>query len=475
MDKWINHPTSLKILSLVLALLIWAIVHIDPETSPQSVTSNTDTKIIEAATIVPIGLDTDKYVLTGLEPTVVRVVVEGRISNLRTATNEDYVVQLDLRGVGPGIQDLPLTLKMPKGITEVEISPRLVTVQVEELETQTLEVQVLTKGDPAPGYIVGESSIVGDTGNVVEVTMPKDDYARLATLAVTVDITGANATVTNKKAKVVAYDTQGVALSNVTVHPDTLSAETIISLPSKELPVQLRYTGNLPEGFSLVSINSATTSVIVNAQQTVLDELTLYDGFVLDLSKVKESGEVLVKAEKSDIGLTVTPNEIPVIVEVEATAMRKMSGIPVVITGLEDDLKATIANSTNGRMDVVLTGADNLLQKIKSSDVKLSLDVTGLTVGTHQLMIAAELPAYIHTQEFEDFTLNVTVEITSTKEVDTKGEEEAVDPIIPDLPTNEIDGENPDSDSEATTGGVEEPMGPSPSSNNEEEVQNGEL
>src|SRR5690606_34579180 len=105
---------------------------------------------------------------------------------------------------------------MPKGITEVEISPRLVTVQVEELETQTLEVQVLTKGDPAPGYIVGESSIVGDTGNVVEVTMPKDDYARLATLAVTVDITGANATVTNKKAKVVAYDTQGVALSNVT-------------------------------------------------------------------------------------------------------------------------------------------------------------------------------------------------------------------------------------------------------------------
>lgn len=467
MDKWLSHPTSLKILSLVVALLIWAIVHIDPETSPQSVTSNTDTKIIEAATIVPVGLNTDKYVLTGLEPTVVRLVVEGRISSLRTAMNSDYVVQLDLRGVGPGIQDLPLTVQMPKGITEVEISPRHVTVQIEELETQTLEVQVLTKGEPAEGYIVGESSIVGDTGNVVEVTMPKDDYARLETLAVTVDITGANATVTNKKAKVVAYDSQGVAISNVTVNPDTLSAETKISLPSKELPIQLRYMGNLPDGYSLVSIDSTTTSVLVNAPQKVLDEMTLYDGFVLDLSKVKESGEIPVKAEKSEQGITVSPGEIPVIVKIEATATRTMSEMPVVITGLGKDLQATIANSTNGRIDVLLAGADRLLQKIKSSDVKLSLDATGLTVGTHQLMVAAELPAYIHTRESEEFTLNVTVEITSTLEVDPKGEGDDGTTIIPDTPEGGTDSGNSTPDSETTTGGTDEPVNPTTSSDNE--------
>ncbi|MCR8657719.1 CdaR family protein [Paenibacillus endoradicis] len=466
MDKWLNHPTSLKVLSLILAILIWAIVHIDPETSPQSVTSNTDTKIIEAATIVPIGLDTDKYVLTGLEPTVVRVVVEGRISNLRTATNDDYVVQLDLNGVGPGIQDLPLKVQMPAGIKEVEISPSHVTVQIEELETQTLEVQVLTEGEPAAGYIVGESSIIGDTGNVVEVTMPKDDYARLGMLAVTVDITGASANVTNKKAKVVAYDTQGVLIPNVSVKPDTLSAETIISLPSKELPVQLRYTGNLPEGYSLVSINSSTTSVTVNATQTILDEMNLYDGFVLDLAKVKESGEVLVKAEKSENGLTVTPGEIPVIVEIEATATRTMSGIPVTITGLVDDTKATISESKNGRIDVLLAGAETLLQKIKNSEVKLSLDVTGLAIGTHQLTVAAELPAYIHATESESFTLNVTVVIASTKEVDASGENDGVDNVIPDLPTSGPDNGNDSTDPEPSTDVNEEPTESPASSGN---------
>jgi len=470
MDKWLNHPTSLKVLSLILAILIWAIVHIDPETSPQSVTSNTDTKIIEAATIVPIGLDTDKYVLTGLEPTVARVVVEGRISNLRTATNDDYVVQLDLKGVGPGIQDLPLKVTMPAGIREVEISPSHVTVQIEELETQTLEVQILTKGEPAAGYIVGESSIIGDTGNVVEVTMPKDDYARLEMVAVTVDITGASANVTNKKAKVVAYDTQGAVIPNVTVKPDTLSAETIITLPSKELPVQLRYTGNLPDGYSLVSINSATMAVTVNAPQTVLDEMNLYDGFVLDLSKVKGSGEVLVKAEKSENDITVTPGEIPVIVEIEATATRTMSGIPVTITGLEEDTKATITGSTNGRIDVLLAGADTLLQKVRNSEVKLSLDVTGLAIGTHQLTVAAELPAYIHATESENVTLNVTVVIVSTKEVDASGEDDGVDGVIPDVPTSGPDSSANPTEPEPTTDGNEEPSeSESPSGNGQVE------
>ncbi|MFD2505372.1 hypothetical protein ACFSS9_12235 [Paenibacillus septentrionalis] len=104
MDKLLNHPTSLKVLAVMIAILIWAVVHIDPETSPQSVTSNTDTKVIEAASIVVEGLDTDKYMLTAMEPTVARLVVEGRISSLLAANNDDYVVKLDLTGVESGIQ-----------------------------------------------------------------------------------------------------------------------------------------------------------------------------------------------------------------------------------------------------------------------------------------------------------------------------------------------------------------------------------
>ena len=95
MDKWLSHPNSLRVISVLLALIMWAIVNLDPQTSPQTVTSNTDTKVIEAVPIVPNGLNQDKFVLTAMEPTVARIVVEGRISSLLAATNDEYIVNLD--------------------------------------------------------------------------------------------------------------------------------------------------------------------------------------------------------------------------------------------------------------------------------------------------------------------------------------------------------------------------------------------
>lgn len=418
MDKWLGNTTALKIISVFIAVVIWAVVHIDPATSPQSVTSNTDTKIIEATSIVPVGLDTDKYVLTAMEPTVARLVVEGRISTLKAAALDDYVVELDLSGVGPGIQELPLTAKLPKGITEVDLSPRSVTVRIEELETKTLEVQVLTVGEPAEGYLVGESSIVGDTGNVVEVTMPKDDFAYLDKVAVTVDITDANATVVNKKAKIVAYDKKGEPIDNVTFNPDSLSAQTIITLPEKEIPIQLRYTGSLPEGYSLVSIGTSQKLVTVHALQSTLDALTMYDGFVVDLSSVKESGEILVKGNHQDGITDVQPAEIPVNVVIEPTSTRLLNDVPITVNGLNDDYALEIDNFPNRKMAVMLQGAETLLQKVKLPDIKLSLDVSTLTAGTHQLTVAAELPAYIQADVSGDYKLEVTVTLTDKKDLE---------------------------------------------------------
>lgn len=449
MDKLLNNPTSLKIIAVLIALLIWVVVHIDPETSPQSVTSNTDTKVIEAAPVIAEGLEGDKFIVTAMEPTVVRLVVEGRITSLYAANNDDYVVKLNLKGVEPGIHELPLTTELPSGIKVVEVSPRIVTVQIEELETQTREVQVITEGQPAEGYIIGDSTIVGNTGNVVEVTMPKDDYAYLGMLAVTVDVTDANSTVTNKKAKIIAYDTQGNPMNHVKISPDTLTAETKITLPEKEVPVQLRYTGTLPEGFSLISITSEVEKVTINARKEKLEQVTMFDGYIVDLSKIKASGEVTVKAELPDGIAAVTPVEIPVKVVVEPAERRTMSNVPITIVGLPEDMKININDSSNGRIDVVVKGASSLLSRLRQSDIKLSLDVTGLSEGTHQLTVAAELPAFLQIEESDEFSLTVNVKLSNV--------EQDVEVIAP---PEQNSGETPISSNHPAAGGVS----PTPSS-----------
>ena len=411
MDKWLSHPNALRVISVLLALIMWAIVNLDPQTSPQTVTSNTDTKVIEAVPIVPNGLNQDKFVLTAMEPTVARIVVEGRISSLLAATNDEYIVNLDLSNVSPGIQELPLSFELPNGVNLVELSPRVVTVQIEELETQTVEVQIRTQGEPEAGYLVGESRFVSEIGNVVEITMPKDDFSRLDQVAVTVDVTDANDTVTNKKAKVFAYDSQGNIIDNVTFNPETLSVETEIVLPSKDVPLQLRYTGTLPGDNSVIAISTEVRTVKVFAKQEQLDQIDIYDGAVIDLSKVTKSGEVTVLLDKIEGISSVTPTEIPVNVNIEPSTTRTINNVPINIIGLKDGLDLKIEQAVDKTINVRLKGANANLQKIRVSDLNISLDVTNLEIGTHSLTLFAELPAYIQTDISEEFTLDVTVEI----------------------------------------------------------------
>lgn len=444
MDKWLSHPTSLKIISVLLALIIWAIVNLDSETSPQTVTSNTDTKVIEAASIIPNGLDTDKYILTAMEPTVARLVVEGRISSLLAATNDDYVVNLDLSNVQPGFQELPLTVSMPNGVTLLEVSPKTVMVNIEELDTQTVEVQIRTQGEPESGYLVGESRFVSEIGNVVEITMPKDDYSRLEQVAVTVDVTGANSTVTNKKAKIFAYDSQGNIIDNASFNPETLSVETEITLPSKDVPLQLRYTGTLSGNNSVNSISTGVEMVKVFAKQEQLDTVEIYDGAIVDLSKVTQSGEVTVKLDKIEGVSSVIPAEIPVNVRIEPSSTRTINAVPIHIVGLSEGLGIKIAEAPNNQMNIRLKGANANLQKIRVSDLNISLDVTGLGIGTHKLTLFAELPAYIQTDVSEEFTLDVTVEIFDSASVESIG-----DPGSLDNPA--FDPELPDANSQDTT------------------------
>ncbi|MFF2886092.1 YbbR-like domain-containing protein [Paenibacillus sp. NPDC057967] len=435
MDKWLSHPTALKIISVLLGILLFAVVHIDPETSPQSITSSIDTKIIEAATIVPIGLDEEKYVLTAMEPTVARLVVEGKISNLRAATNADYVVNIDLSGVTkPGLQELPLTIKLPRGIKEVELSPRRVMVQIEEIVTKTFDAQVMIEGDHAAGFVLGEPEIMSEGGRAVQVTLPRDDMDKVGLVAASLDVSGSDKTVVNKKAKLVVYDKEGQEIPNAIVQPSTLHVEVKVTLPFKQVPLQLRYSGELTEGMSLVSVKPSVDFVTVYAPQEELDAISIYDGAVLDLTKVKQSGTIKVKAPPVDHIQAVNPGEIDLDIVVEVATTRKLSNVPITITGTEPGLTTQIITPASGTLDLEISGAEAVLADVALDDVAIVAKVAGLEPGTHTVALELELPPYVQPVLADGQSLSATIEIIDTTA--SNGGEEPEDIEVGGTPTN---------------------------------------
>lgn len=442
MDKWLNHPTALKIVSVVLGLLLFAIVHIDPETSPQTVTSNIDTKVMEAVTIVPIGLDPEKYVLTAMEPTVARLVVEGRISTLRTAANEEYIVNVDLTNVGAGIHEVPLTVKLPRNIKEVELSPRKVNVRIEELVTKSFDVQVLTEGQPAAGYVLGTPAVLSEAGSMVEVTLPKDDMDRVGIVAATLIVEGADKTAVNKKAKVVVYDKEGEAIGGADVLPATVHVEAAVTLPFKKVPLQIRYTGALGDGLSLVSVKPEMDEVTVYAQQAELDQLTIYDGVVLDLSKVKESGVVKVKTAAVDGIASVSPGEIGLDVVLERTVTRTFGDLPITVSGEAEGISAVVRNPATGRLSLAVRGAEAVLESLQAASIGVLAKVDGLPPGVHTVPLELDLPPYVEPVLDDGRPLTVSVEIIDETAVGS--EEPGNDVEVGGTPSGPPAGEEPD-------------------------------
>lgn len=443
MDKWLTHPTALKIISVLLGVLLFVVVHIDPETSPKTATTSIETQAIEAVTITTSGLDEEKYVLTAMEPTVARLVVEGRLSSLYAASPADYIVSVDLSSVKPGLQELPLSVKLPKGVKEDELSPRRVTVQIEEIVKKSFDVQVITEGDPAEGHVVGTPEILTEGGGVVEVTLPNDDMDKVGLVAVTMDVASADKNVANKKAKVIVYDTDGQEIPNAIVQPSTLHVEVKVTLPFKQVPLQIRYTSSLSDDLSLVSVKPNVDQVMVFAPQQELDAITVYDGVVLDLSKIKQSGIIKVKATPVDGIQDVNPGEIELEIVVENTTTRTLSNVPIAIVGASDDLTSHIVTPASGTIDLTINGAESVLDEVTLEDVAVIANVTGLGAGTHSLSLELELPPYVQPVLTDGQALSATVTIAAGTS-QTGGDEEQDLEVggTPTVPPSEGNGDS---------------------------------
>ena len=176
---------GLKVLSVVLAALIWFLV--------------SGEQIVERALRIPLEFTNlpAKIELVGDAPTVVDVRVRGSSGAVSRIAAGELVAVLDLRTARPGQRLFHLTgadVRAPFGIDVVQIAPSTVSVALEPAATKVVPVVPGVQGEPGDGYVAGAVTAVPAT---VEVVGPAGAVARL-TAAITepVSVAGATATVT---------------------------------------------------------------------------------------------------------------------------------------------------------------------------------------------------------------------------------------------------------------------------------------
>ncbi len=76
----------------------------------------------------------------------------------------------------------------------------------------------------------------------------------------------------------------------------------------------------------------------------------------------------------------------------DETSTKTISGIPISIQGLGDELEAEITDPADKSASLDVTGANDIVKGLAASDFSLYLDLTGMSAGEHEVQIMVEGP-----------------------------------------------------------------------------------
>jgi YbbR domain-containing protein len=256
------HPfahVGLKIVSIVLAVLLWMMV--SSQRAP-----------VERGVRIPLELQNLPNNLEMVEPPQesVDVRIRGAADALGRIAQGDLVASIDLGSAQPGrrlFHISPERVKAPFAVEVTQVVPSSVAIRFEPSASRIVPVQPSVEGEPAPGFIVGR--IAADPATV-EIVGP-ESILRRVTEAITEPLWVGRATSDVRASVLVGVADEGVRVASTR---SAIVSVQIVPAPEERLllsvPVRAR---NLANGL-LAEITPATVKLRVRGTKDAVSKIT---------------------------------------------------------------------------------------------------------------------------------------------------------------------------------------------------------
>ena len=171
MRHWIVHNWPLKIVSLLLATLLWAAVS-------NQVSSEIGLEVPLEYRNIPERLE-----ITGDTTNTVQVRLRGPANVIKGITAKDVATTLDVAKMGTGEKIValsPQNVQVPFGAEVIRVNPSNVRFTLERTLVKTVEVIPEITGQPADGFEIGQVMVRPST---IEVEGPESRLTTLSSIA----------------------------------------------------------------------------------------------------------------------------------------------------------------------------------------------------------------------------------------------------------------------------------------------------
>jgi YbbR domain-containing protein len=168
----LTRNLGLRAVALLLAVVLWLFVNAG---NPQAETSL-------KVPVQYVGLQPG-LMITNFHPDSLELQISGPRTLLSLLNPERLTLRLDLRGIGPGRAHFDITpaeFPLPRQTAISRISPSEINLNIDQVVSRQLPVQLMIDGEVAPGYGIGSIALSPPS---VTVTGPSRDVSALKSIA----------------------------------------------------------------------------------------------------------------------------------------------------------------------------------------------------------------------------------------------------------------------------------------------------
>lgn len=381
--RWFATNVRLMLIALVLGVSVWV-----------SAVTGDDPNEVRSPLAVPIeivGQDTS-LIVTSEIPENVEVTLRAPRSVWEQLTAQEKPVRaiLDLSNLSAGAHAVEPQIQITDRPVQIVLAnPAVVTVQLERRATRVLPVDLSLSGQPSVGYQAGDAVI--DPFEII-VSGPEPIVELAARARVRVSIDGVRESI-DQAVPIQILDSRNGIIEGLTVNPDSLRVTIPVSQQGgfRDVAVKVVVSGQVAAGYRLenISVFPPVITVFASNPELVNALLGVVETQPLDLQDAQDDISTrLALALPSDITI-VGPQTVEVVVGISPiqTSLTLLNQV-INIDGLSS---GRIAQASLQTVDVIISGPLPVLDALTPQDIIVTVDVTGLDVGTYQLPLVVEV------------------------------------------------------------------------------------
>jgi len=390
MKEMLTRNIGLKILSIILAAILWLVItNLDDPVTTKTF-NNVPVETLNVDEITDLG-----QVYNILEGKTINFTVAARRKIADTLTVSDFSVTSDFSKLSD-VNAVTIKINCPRyagGVTVTDGLYQVMKINREELTKKNFNVNVVQKGEPAEGYYVAEKT----TTKIIVVSGPKTKIESIDQIVVNVDVSEeAGSFRTTEEPKALDKEGNEIDASNLTFSDSTV-AVNIGMYRTKTIDLLITPTGKTADGFVMTTVDFEPKTIeVAGTDEALLNIKTLTVMEDIDGASVDFAKEINLQEQLSDGLVLVGDNQTAVInIGIKKAETKELFIWPkdIEVRNKPADLQLEFINSI--ALSVQTIGPVDEMADLTAKNIKPYIDLTGYTGGTYNLEIGIETTGYV--------------------------------------------------------------------------------